>query len=161
MTTTHPPEATIGPGQRHRGLDRAGYLTAAWAGLYGVLALVWPLTGRGYPFGANNTNGELNLLRLLPTDVGAPAFAGFALLTAVAALAMSGTQAVRLRGLPRGLLAAYGWLSAALLVLVVPDVKVLALTGYAPMLILGAPFGWPPIDADVLTWSLFNQLFCA
>jgi hypothetical protein len=162
MTTTHPPEATIGPGQRHRWLDRAGYLTAAWAGLYGVLALVWTLTGRGYPFGANNTNGELNLLRLLPTDVGAPAFAGFALLTAVAALAMSGTHAVRLRGLPGGLLAAYGWLSAALLVLVVPDVKVLTLTGYAPMLILGAPFGWPPVDyAEVFTWTLFNQLFCA
>ena len=39
MTTTHPPEATIGPGQRHRWLDRAGYLTAAWAGLYGTVTL--------------------------------------------------------------------------------------------------------------------------
>lgn len=141
---------------------RIGYLCTLWALLYGVLALVWTLTGDGYPFREEDTNGGLNVLRLLPADAAAPVFAGFALLTAVVAVAMSGGHAVHPRGLPRRILLGYGWLAAAVLLLVIPDTTVLALTGYAPMLLIGAPFGWPDVDySTVFTWTLANQLYCA
>jgi hypothetical protein len=160
MTSTVTPEAVTGPAPRHWWLDRGGYLTAAWAGLYGVLALIWTLTGDGYPFGPNDPGGSTSALRLLPADVGAPIFAAVALTTAVAGLAMAGDQAVRLRGIPRGLLLAYGWFVAAVLLVVVPDAQVLALAGYAPMLILSLPFGGLPVDySEVFTWALLNKGF--
>jgi hypothetical protein len=49
---------------------------------------------------------------------------------------------------------------AGRLLVVVPEPDVLALAGYAPLLIVGAPFGWPPVDyAEVFDWPLFNQAF--
>lgn len=158
MTTLLHPESP--PAERDRWRDRIGYLAAAWAALYGMLALLWTLTGDGYPFGANDNQNEATLLRFLPADVGAPVFGAVLLIAAVVTLAMAGSQAVRLRGLPRQALLAYGWLVAAALLVVVPDMEILALAGYAPMLIIGAPFGWPDIDyAEVFDWSLLNKGF--
>jgi hypothetical protein len=145
---------------RRRWPDRVGYAAAAWAAAYGAVALLWTLTGDGFPFGRGDPDGELSLLRNLPAGIGAPLFAVVLLTTAVAALAMAGPHAVRLRGPGRGLLLAHGWAVAAGLLVVVPDVRLLTLAGYAPMLLLGAPFGWPPVDyAEVFTWSLVNQAF--
>ncbi|MGS2616434.1 hypothetical protein ACVCAH_18190 [Micromonospora sp. LZ34] len=147
---------------RHRPLsrwpDRFAPLGAGWLGLWGVLALVATVTGDGYPFGANDPRGgDTNLLRLVPVSVGPPLFAALLLGAAVAALAMAGPVARASRPL-RALLAGYAWAVAALLAVVVPDAQVLVLLGYAPMLILGAPFGWPPVDyADVFTWTLFAR----
>lgn len=157
-TAVKPPEVAVHGAEGGRRWDRVGYLAAAWAALYGVLALVWTLTGDGYPFGANDNKNGATLLRLLPADAGAPVFAAVLLTAAVATLAMAGSHAVRLRGLPRLALLAYGWLVAAALLVVVPDLEVLALAGYAPMLIIGAPFGWPDVDyAAVFDWSLLNK----
>jgi hypothetical protein len=148
------------PPHRSRWPDRVGYLAAAWVAVYGVAALLWTITGDGFPFGPGDPGGDLSLLRGLPAEVGAPLFAGVLLATAVAALAMAGPHAVHLHGLPRRLLLTFGWAVAAALLLVVPDARLLALAGYAPMLLLGAPFGWPPVDyAEVFTWALQNQLF--
>ncbi|MFD0745778.1 hypothetical protein ACFQ1L_31085 [Phytohabitans flavus] len=62
------------------------------------------------------------------------------------------------RGTARVALLAAGWSVVALLLLVVPDMRLLARAGYAPMLIVGAPFGWPPVDyADVFTWQVVNM----
>jgi hypothetical protein len=137
----------------------AGYAAAAWAATYGVAALVWTLTGRGFPFGHDDPNA---LLRGIRPEVGAPFFAAALLTTAVAALAMAGRHAVRLSGAPRALLLGFGYTMAVVLLAVVPSANALALTGYAPMLILGAPFGWPPdVDyADVFTWTLANEFWC-
>jgi hypothetical protein len=166
MPSVNAPPATPGqgppraPGGR-RWPDRVGYAAAAWAAVYGVIALAWTLTGAGFPFGRNDPNGDLSMLRNLPAELGAPLFAGVLLATAVGALAMAGPQAVRLRGPGRRLLLAAGWAVAAALLVVVPDTRLLALAGYAPMLLLGAPFGWPPVDyAEVFTWPLVNQAFC-
>ncbi|MBO4209258.1 hypothetical protein [Micromonospora echinofusca] len=138
---------------------RPGYAAAGWAGLYGVLALLWTLTGDGYPFGPNDPGGQLSLLRPVPADVGAPVLAGLALVTSVVMLAMAGPHAVRLSGVPRLLLLGYGWLVAAALLIVAPDGQVLAVAGYAPMLILSLPFGGLPVDyATVFTWSLLNKM---
>lgn len=151
MTTTDVP--TRRPASRRP--DRLAPLAAGWLGLWGVLALLCTLTGAGYPFGANDPDGDgANLLRLVPVDVAPPIFAGMLLTAAVAALTMSG-QGARITGPPRALLLGYGWTVAFVLAVVVPDARVLVILGYAPMLILGAPFGWPPVDyADVFTWAL-------
>jgi hypothetical protein len=154
-----PPEAPVAPPRSARRSVPPGYLAAGWAALYGVLALIWTATGRGYPFGVNDPNGDISLLRLIPVDVAAPLFAALLLATSVAALAMAGPHAVRPPGGARRLLLAYGWLAAAVLLLVVPDIRVLMILGYLPMLILGAPFGWPPVDyAQVFDWALANRV---
>ncbi|MEV4655527.1 hypothetical protein [Micromonospora sp. NPDC049301] len=45
-----------------------------------------------------------------------------------------------------------------MLAVVVPDARVLVILGYLPMLIIGAPFGWPPVDyAEVFTWALYAR----
>ncbi|MFD2764226.1 hypothetical protein [Micromonospora eburnea] len=142
MTTT----STTRPG-------RAAPLAAGWLGLWGVLAMVGTLTGHGYPLGANDAYGEASLLRLLPVRYGPPVFAVVLLGAAVAALAMVGTA--RPSRPLRGLLLAYGWAVAVLLAVVVPDVRVLMILAYLPMLIIGAPFGWPPVDyAEIFNWTL-------
>ncbi|MEV4479133.1 hypothetical protein [Micromonospora coxensis] len=138
---------------------RAAPLAAGWLGLWGVLALLCTLTGAGYPFGANDPHGGgASLLRLVPVEVGPPVFAVLLLGAAVAALAMSGAVATALPRALRALLLGYGWTVAFLLAVVVPDFRVLAVLGYLPVLIVGAPFGWPDVDyADIFTWSLFAR----
>ncbi|MBQ0991853.1 hypothetical protein KBX08_17390 [Micromonospora sp. H61] len=138
--------------------DRLAPLAAGWLGLWGVLALIGTLTGAGYPFGPNDPQGgDVSLLRLVPVEVATPLLAGVLLTAAVAALAMS-RPAARPPGPLRALLAGYGWAVAFVLVLVVPDVRVLVVLGYLPILIVGAPFGWPPVDyADIFNWALFGR----
>ncbi|WP_406075268.1 hypothetical protein [Micromonospora sp. NBC_01638] len=138
--------------------DRLAPLAAGWLGLWGVLALLGTLTGTGYPFGANDPHGgDANLLRLVPVELATPIFAGVLLTAAVAALVMS-RPAVRTPGPLRALLAGYGWAVAFVLAVVVPDARVLVILGYLPILIIGAPFGWPPVDyTEVFNWALFAR----
>ena len=141
--------------------DRTGHLAAGWAATYGMLALLWLSTGRGVPFGSADPDGGANLLRTVPPDLAAAVSAAVLLGTAVAAFAMTGPAAVRLRGAPRALLLTFGWAVAAVLLVVVPDSRLLALLGYAPVLIIGAPFGWFDVDyGSVFTWPLANQVWC-
>ncbi|MFE9694989.1 hypothetical protein [Micromonospora sp. NPDC005806] len=136
-----------------RGPGRVAPLAAGWLGLWGVVALVGTLTGRGYPLGANDAHGEASLLRLLPVRYGPPVFAAVLLGAAVAVLAMVGNAHPSRP--QRTLLLGYGWTAAVALAVVVPDVRVLAILGYLPMLIGGAPFGWPPVDyAEIFDWTL-------
>ncbi|HEX6207582.1 MAG TPA: hypothetical protein VF058_04400 [Actinomycetota bacterium] len=53
-------------------------------------------------------------------------------------------------------------MAAAFLLLVVPDYRPLLGIAYAPIVLLGAPFHWPPEVgiADVLPWAVVNQLIC-
>ncbi|MGW4461181.1 hypothetical protein [Micromonospora sp. NPDC004704] len=158
--TTAPPLAPPVRDRAGGSTDYAGWLTAVWAVLYGLLALGWTITGDGYPYGAGTRGNEANLLRLLTDATGAPVFAAIGFLTALLALAITGPRAVRPHGLPRVLLLGYGWAVVALLLVVVPDMRVLALAGYAPMLILGAPFGWPDVDyAQVFDWTTINKIW--
>jgi hypothetical protein len=141
-----------------RATARVGYLAAGWAALYGVLALVWTITGNGYPFAHDLTHG-VSLLRVLPAGTGAPLFAAVLLTTAAAALAMAGPLTVRPPRVLRALLLGYGWLVAAALLLIVPDYEVLAVAGYAPMLLLSVPLGWSVEYAEVFDWTLANKVF--
>jgi hypothetical protein len=124
---------------------------------YGTLALVWAMTGRGYPFGPGDPGNASSALRALPAEVGAPLFAAVLLLAAVGALIMRGGAA--LPGPARAGLLAYGWAVVAALLVVVPDTRVLTFAGYLPILIVGAPFGYPPVDyGDVFTTTLASQV---
>ncbi|MEU4623805.1 hypothetical protein AB0G04_28015 [Actinoplanes sp. NPDC023801] len=135
--------------------DTRTRLAAGWAAAYGTLALFWTVTGHGYPFGGNDPAPDTSALRGLGPDVGAPLFAAVLLTAAVALLATAGGTS---RGPLRYALSGYLWLTAGALLLLVPDVRLLAFAGYLPMLIAGLPFGWPPVDyGDVLTWTLGNQ----
>ncbi|MDG4832884.1 hypothetical protein O7627_26780 [Solwaraspora sp. WMMD1047] len=156
--TTYVTDRTRPPAAETWWTERVGYLAAGWAALYGALALVWTITGDGYPFAHDLSHG-VSLLRVLPVGVGAPLFAAVLLTTAAAALAMAGPLAVRPPGILRTLLLGYGWLVAAALLLVVPDYEVLAVAGYAPMLLLSVPLGWPVEYAEVFDWTLANKVF--
>ncbi|GII89181.1 hypothetical protein Ssi03_71710 [Sphaerisporangium siamense] len=155
------PAATPAP-RRAGWAGWTGYAAALWAAAYGVVALFWTISGRGYPFGPGHAEDSPPLLRSLPAPAGAPLFATVLLVTAVAALAMAGRHAETPPRPARAVLLAFGGTVAAVLLVGVPTVDVLALTGYAPMLILGAPFGRPRgVDyAAVLDWSLLNQALC-
>jgi hypothetical protein len=133
---------------------------AAGAAGSGTLALAWTVTGHGYPFGAAADSGaRSSLLRLVSPDAGAPLMAAVLLLTAVVTLVMSEWDAPR--GPSRSILLGYAWTVAGLLLVVVPDARMLTLLGYAPILIIGAPFGWPPVQwSEVFTWTLANQSVC-
>lgn len=43
----------------------------------------------------------------------------------------------------------------------IPDYRVLMGVAYAPLFVVGAPFGWPPGSFfDVITWPMVNQFVC-
>ncbi|GIF73496.1 hypothetical protein Asi02nite_30140 [Asanoa siamensis] len=137
----------------------SGYLAAAWALAYGVIALVWTVTGDGYPFGSRNDD-QTHPLRAVPVDVGAPVFAVVLLGAAVLALALAGRQPLRPPPTVRAVLLGTGWTLVAALVFLVPGAHILAIAGYTPMLLIGAPFGWPDqIDYGVIfNWTTAAEL---
>lgn len=146
-------------GNQRRWPDWIGNAAAVWAAIYTVAALVWTVTGNGFPFGKSDPDSEISVLHNLSAEVGAPTLAGLMIVTTVAMLVMAGRQPVN--GLVRNAMLGLGWLVTAVLLLVVPTASVLTLVGYAPMLILGAPFGiWDKVNpAEVFTWPLLNQVF--
>jgi hypothetical protein len=138
----------------------AGYLAAAWALSYGVVAAVWTVTGDGFPYGANNDD-RMHPLRAIPIDTGAAVFAVVLLGAGVLALATAGREPARPPRPVRQVLVALGWAVVAALVILVPSAHILAVAGYTPMLLIGAPFGWPSdIDYGVIfNWTTANELW--
>ncbi len=155
MTTTN---LTQNPTARRHWTHWIGYAAAGWAAAYATIALIWTVTGDGFPFGTENPD-SMGPLRALPAEVGAPLFAGVLVATAVAALIMVGDA--RPTAPLRTALLGFGWLVAGALLVIVPEVNLLALVGYAPVLIVGAPFGFPPgVDySAAFSWPLLNQAF--
>jgi hypothetical protein len=138
--------------------NTAQKVAAGWAAVTGTLALVWAVTGHGYPFGPNDPHNSSSPLRALDPAIGAPLFAGLLLAAAVALLAMAGAD--RPPRLLRPALLGYCWLVVAALLTVVVDVRALTFAGYLPMLIIGLPWGWPPVDyGNVLTVPLAFEIW--
>jgi hypothetical protein len=157
VTREATPGAVTRP-DRVRPPDWFGYAATAVTGGLALAACRWTVTGSGYPFGPSDPLDAMSLIRGLPPGVGAPLFAGVLAVTAVAMLAMTASGGARLWGGARVGLLTVGWTAAAVLLVVVPDIRLLALTAYAPMLLLEAPFGWPDIDyGTILTASLAYQ----
>lgn len=139
----------------HRDRARAGVLrrwpewtpwaATLWALGYALTALGWTLTGAGYPMGPADPEGDMSLLGGVPADVGAP-------LCAAVALAAAGTGAVMARYRPglvvprwwRRFAVGFGGALAVVLLVVVPDTRILAIVGYLPMIVARAPF-----DAEI------------
>ncbi|HEU0041734.1 MAG TPA: hypothetical protein VFQ15_05230 [Jiangellaceae bacterium] len=117
------------------------YAAALWSLGYGVVALVWTLSGSGFPLGENDPGGNLSMLGEVSAEVGAPLFAAVALGGAGIAMLMARVRS--LAELPpwwRRIAIWFGSVMAVLLLAVVPDGRVLAVTGYLPLIIVVAPF---------------------
>lgn len=134
----------------------APYAAALWSLAYGTAGLFWALGGPGYPFGAIGDPGgvDTSLLGRVDPTAGAWGIALLGLVGAAAALSMSrpGTTG-------------RGWVGVALafavvLAVVIPDYRLLAMVGYTPVVIVGAPFDYPAGVGlgDLYDWPLINQL---
>jgi hypothetical protein len=123
----------------------APYAAVLWSMGYGLVALVWTLTGTGYPLGENDPHGTMSLLQDLPSDVGAPLFASAALASVVVGLGMlTAARSPLVARAWRRPAIGFGIVLAVVLLFVIPDTRVLAFVGYAPFMIAQAPF-----DAEV------------
>lgn len=136
-----------------------GYAAAAWSLSYGLLGLYWALGGAGFPFGSENDPGgaESSILAGAQSDIAAPVIAALGIFGALAALAMARRWGSR--GIARWALLGFAWTIAAALALLIPDYRVLVAVAYAPIVLVGAPFGWPPMNyfEVALPWPVLNQ----
>ena len=137
-----------------------GYVAAAWSLAYGLLGLYWTLGGAGFPFGKNDPGAALSILGGVRAGFGAPVIAALGLAGAVVAVVMARTR--RQRGMLRVALLGFAWVAAATLTLAIPDYRVLVAVAYTPIVVIGAPFGWPPGVSilDVFPWPVVNQFIC-
>ena len=146
--------------RRRRWPRWVGYAAGLWSLAYGLLGLWWALGGDGFPFGsANDPGAELSVLGSAEAGAGAPAIFGLGLVGAGAAVAMSRAWG---RGVWRAALLTFAWGVAVMLALVIPDYRVLVAVAYAPLITIGAPFGWPPDVSilDAFPWPVVNQFLC-
>ncbi|HEV3496190.1 MAG TPA: hypothetical protein VHA34_07570, partial [Actinomycetes bacterium] len=88
----------------------------------------------------------------------APAIAALGLALGVVAALLTRAWG---RGLARGALLGIAWVACVVLLLVVPDYRVLVAVAYAPLFLVGAPFGWPPVPfLRAVPWPVVNQVIC-
>ncbi len=157
----HPPS----PGARHTARHRpraAGALAAGvllWSLVTSVLGVFWARGGRGFPLDPGDFPRELASL-LATSD---QASMGWWIATVGACWA---AVAVALLHPPRDrrarlLVSGLAWSTCLFLLVVVPDARALAAAAYAPIFVVGAPFGWPPARYDaLLPWPVVYQLLC-
>ncbi|TMR08745.1 hypothetical protein ETD86_46535 [Nonomuraea turkmeniaca] len=136
---------------------RRGHAAALWALAYGILGAAWALGFPGYPWGASDPDPDRALSILAGTT---PNFgwwiAAFALLTAVTALALTHRRDSRVPLL-------LAWPIAAVLILVIPDSRLMMGVAYTPLLLIAPAFGWSlggATFADAWPWPVLNQLVC-
>jgi hypothetical protein len=143
-----------------------GYAAALWSATYGASGLYWAIGGAGFPFGTGHDPwAHLSVLAAARPPGTAPVIAALGAVGTVAGVAMArgwgrGRQAAAV--LAQSALLALAWTFAAGLTLVIPDARVLAVAGYAPLLVLGALLGSDPgnrVD-QVLAWPVVNQFVC-
>src|SRR3712207_9459322 len=65
---------------------------------------------------------------------------------AIVALAMARGRGPRGPRILRAALVVFAWNVAVALLLVIPDLRVLRAVAYAPIFLIGAPFGWPQVN---------------
>jgi hypothetical protein len=139
-----------------------GYAAAFWSLIYGALGLWWALGGAGFPFGTENDPKAAaeSILGGARAETAAPVVAGLGLVGSALALAMA--RGSRGRGILRVALLVFAWGLCVALLLVVPDRRVLVAVAYAPVFLVGAPFGWPPVNyfEVALPWPVINQAIC-
>jgi hypothetical protein len=141
-----------------------GYSAAAWSLIYGALGLWWASGGAGFPFGTENDPRAAaeSILGGAQADTAAPLIAALGLAGAAVAVAMARRRRFGERRLFWTALLVFAWGASIALLLVLPDRRALIAVAYAPIFLIGAPFGWPPVDYfDVaLPWPVINQFIC-
>ncbi|SDU77432.1 hypothetical protein [Jiangella alkaliphila] len=140
------------------------YAAAAWSAAYGLLGLLWALGVGGYPFGPGDIEDarEESLLGATTAAGTGPWIAGLGLTGALVALMLARMSA---RGVVRVALAGWAWANAVLLVVLVPDQRILTTVAYTPLALVGIPFGWPPMSyaefaAKMFPWPNVNHYVC-
>jgi hypothetical protein len=132
----------------------------AWSVTYALLGLFWWRGGAGFPFGTvDDPAGKgVSLLEHARPETTGPVLAVAGSAGAVLALVL---QRSRRGGRVPAVL---GWVVAGTLAVVIPDYRPLLAVVRAPMLLIGAPFGWPvqvrlgQFFALFLPWPVVNQL---
>jgi hypothetical protein len=148
--------------QEQRWVRWAPYAAAIWSLGYGVLGVLWAWGVRGYPFGPDTETGlAVSLLAGLDRGTGAWVIAGVGVAGAALAITMARTRRPTGRT-GRWVPPAVAGVLAGFLAVVLPDYRVLATIAYTPILVLGAPFGYPPGVglADAYPWPVVNQMLC-
>jgi hypothetical protein len=140
----------------------------AWSLVYAMLGVFWWRGGAGFPFGiAHDPAGRgVSLLEHARPESTGPvlAVAGLGAAALAVRLALPPRRGRHTSGVPVRLLAALGWAVAGLLAVVIPDYRPLLAVIRAPMLLVGAPFGWPEqvrlsqFFALFLPWPVLNQI---
>lgn len=132
--------------------DWIGYATAVWSGAYGLLGLFWALGGGGFPFGVeHDPHAERTLLEHAEPVLTGTVIAAVGLVGSAVAVVMSRRRVESWRGPLR----AFAWILAVGLAVVIPDYRPLIAVVRAPMLLIGAPFGFP----EQISLSEFFPLF--
>ncbi len=141
MNTTTSTASSTASAQDRRGWWQlwtrwAPYAALVWAFGYAVMASAWMVTGSGFPMGTNDPGAQMSLLGGVPADIGAVIFAVAALTAVVVGLRMLVPDS----RFGRSWLIGFGAALSAVLLFVIPDMRVLAVLGYLPMIIVKAPF---------------------
>ena len=126
--------------------QRIGYATMTWSLSYCILSFYWTLGGKDFPFGVGDPHPEYSILRGLPVEAGAPVIT---LLTAIGvgtALLMTHRQG---RGVFNTLCSAFAWSMAGILLLLIPDDRLLACLAHALLL-----------HFEMFDWTVVNQFYC-
>ncbi|WP_020667886.1 hypothetical protein [Amycolatopsis nigrescens] len=142
----------------------SGYAAATWSFGYGLLGLLWTLGVPGFPFGEGDVPDarEESLLGGATAAGTAPVLAALGFAGALVALTLARAPA---RGPARPVLLVLGGAVALLLTVLVSDQRVLVAVAYTPLVLVGIPFGWPPISyaeavQKLLPWPTVNVLIC-
>ncbi|MFF5206482.1 hypothetical protein [Streptosporangium sp. NPDC000396] len=139
----------------------AAYAASAWSLAYGGLGLHWTLGGAGFPFGEGDLpDARAESLLGGATAAGtAPVIMALGFAGAVLALVMA---RVRLRGAARFAVLTPAWAAAVTLVGLIPDARIMTAVGYAPIFLIGLPFGWPDANYFELAfpWPVLNLIIC-
>ena len=144
----------------HASWPRWSALAAAvWSAAFGCLGVWWISHPAGFPFGVGPSSGPASpLLAGLRPQTGAPLVAVVGFTGAAVAILMSRMRAY---GPARAPLLAFAAAMTTTLLVLVPDARVLATTAYAPIFLVGAPFGWPPVRfMDAVPWPIWYQYGC-
>lgn len=131
---------------------------ACWSLLYGVLGLLWALDGAAFPFGGPTDDTALATVR---AAVAGPAVAAVGLAGATLALVMTRGRG---RGGVRRALIVFGAILAVTSAVLIPGHRPLMAIARTPLVLVGAPFGWPPglslgeFFATMYPWPVLNEL---
>jgi len=137
----------------------SAYAAGLWSLGYGGLAVHWWAGGGGFPFAPiDDDHRSGSVLEGSRAAVVAPVMVALALLGVVVAVLMARG---RVPGRLGAALIGFGWLTAAGLMLVVPDYTLLAVLAFAPLLLVFSFTGVPGPQGgigDVLYWHRTNLI---